>query len=122
MMGKGSPRCGRIGDLLHRELAKLISDEFGGPKFGMITVSGVAVSDDLSYARVYITVLQDDKETLCMTALNDSAVFFRTQMSKQLSLRAVPKLKFYFDSSLRSGTRMDELLDSVKDQTTDEDL
>jgi len=121
-MGKGSPRCGRVSDLLHREISKIISSDFSAPKYGMITVSGVNVSEDLTFARVYVTVLQDGKEEHSVDALNNAATFFRTEMSKTLKLRVVPKMKFYFDESLKTGTRMDQLLDSVKDQSNNEDI
>lgn len=113
-MPKGDgQRTGRVGDLLHRELARLIQEELKDPQLGMITISGVTVSDDLSFARVYVTVLQDDREEISMQALNNSANNFRAQMAKTLKLRIIPKIKFYYDTSLRNGTRMDQLINRI---------
>lgn len=120
-MVRRSSRSGRLGDLLHREISKLIRDECTDPRLGMVTISGVVVTDDLSFARVYITVLEDEKRKNSLEALNHAAGFFRTQLSKHLTLRVVPKIKFIYDHSLATGSRMDELLNSVKPQNNNED-
>lgn len=119
-MARNSSRSGRLSDVLHRELAKLIRVECTDPRLGMVTVSGVDVTDDLSFARVYITVLEADKQKSSIEALNHAAGFFRTQLSKHLTLRIVPKLSFYYDESLATGARMDQLLASIKDNTPPE--
>lgn len=115
-MVRNSSRSGRLGDLLQREISKLIRDELTDPRLGMITISGVVVTDDLSFARVYVTVLEDDKRDISIEALNNAAGFFRTQLSKHLTLRIVPKVKFIYDNSLADGSRMDALLNSIKPQ------
>lgn len=119
-MAKSSARSGRLGDLLHREISMLIRDQIKDPRLGMVTISGVSVTDDLSFARVYVTVMEDDRRDGSIDALNHAAGFFRTQLSKHLTTRIVPKLKFIYDDSLITGSRMDALLNSVKPQETDE--
>jgi ribosome-binding factor A len=114
-MVRRSSRSGRLSDLLQRELSKLIRDECTDPRLGMVTISGVVVADDLSFARVYVTVLEDEKLESSIEALNHAAGFFRTQLSKHLTLRVVPRLRFIYDDSLRTGSRMDQLLKSVVD-------
>lgn len=113
-MTRSSPRSGRVGDLLHRELAKLIRDKCSDPRVGMVTISGVAVTDDLSFARVYITVLDDQRQKETVDVLNGAAGFFRTQLSKNWNTRVVPKIQFIYDNSLATGNRIDMLLNSVK--------
>lgn len=119
-MARNSSRSGRLGDVLHREIAKLIRDECTDPRLGMVTISGVVVNDDLSFAKVYVTVLEDEKRTASLEALNHAAGFFRSQLSKHLTVRIVPKLKFIYDSSLVTGSRMDQLLNSVKPHDIDD--
>lgn len=118
-MKRRSSRSGRLSDLLQRELSALIRDECTDPRLGMVTISGVSVTEDLSFARVYITVLEDEKQKDSVEALNHAAGFFRTQLSKHLSLRIVPKIRFIYDDSLANGSRMDQLLNSVKPQDED---
>ena len=112
-MTKSSSRRGRLSDVLHRELAKLIRDEVSDPRIGMVTISGVEVSDDLSFAKVYVTVMNDEQQESSIEALNHAAGFFRTQLSKHLTLRVAPRVRFIYDDSLRLGSRIDQLLKSV---------
>ena len=114
MSSKGSSRVGRVGDVLHRELAKLIRDESKDPRLGMVTISGVEVSRDLSHARVFVTVMEDDKRDQSIEALNHAAGFFRSQLAKGVVLRSVPRLKFIYDESIVVGNRMSALIDSTK--------
>lgn len=118
-MVRRTSRSGRLSDLLQRELSKLIRDECTDPRLGMVTISGVMVTDDLSFARVFITVLEDEKQKSSLEALNHAAGFFRTQLSKHLTLRIVPKIRFIYDDSLRTGSRMDQLLKSVVDHNAE---
>jgi len=110
---KPSLRMERVQDLLHRELAKLISKECKDPRLGMVTVSAVIVSRDLAHAKVFITIFEDEKQTQSLEILNNSAGFLRCMLAKQLVMRTVPSLRFIFDSSLQTGNVMDTLIDSV---------
>lgn len=112
-MVKNTSRCGRMGDLIQRELSRLIRDDFSAPTYGMITVSSVLVTEDLSYARIYFTVLDDSKLQFSSDELNNAVGFFRTQLAKKLTTRTVPKLKFIHDNSLNIGSRIDQLLSTV---------
>lgn len=112
---RNSSRAGRLGDLMHRELAVMIRDECKDPRLGMVTISSVEVTHDLSFARVFVTVLEDEKQDISVEALNHAAGFFRMQMAKKVTLRTVPKISFIYDHSLNTGSRMDQLLNSLKD-------
>lgn len=117
-MAKNTSRCGRLGDLMQREISRLIRDDFSDPRYGMITVSAVLVTEDLSYARVFVTVLNDSQQISSLAELNDAVGYFRTQVAKKLSTRIVPKIRFFYDDSLVEGAKMDRLLNSIstKDQ------
>lgn len=115
-MPKNSSRADRVGDLLQRELSKIIASELSYSDTGMITISGVSVSDDLSYAKVYVTVLQDDKRDHAMSVLHNNENHFRGLLSKTIKLRITPKIKFVYDESINVGNRMEQLLESIKDK------
>lgn len=120
-MVRNTARSGRLGDLMHRELARLIRDECTDPRVGMVTISSVSVTEDLSYARIYVTVMQDDRQETTIEALNHASGFFRMQLSKKVTTRTVPKIRFFYDPSLKIGTRIEQLLNSVADNTKDKD-
>jgi ribosome-binding factor A len=116
-------RTRRVGEQIQRELAVLVRDEIKDPRLGMISVTGAEVSRDLSYATVYVSVLGDDKSvTESLAVLNRAAGFLRHRLGQSMRIRAVPQLKFEFDSSLQEGARMDALINAaVSGNRPDED-
>ena len=115
-MAKEFGRSQRVGDFLKRELASLIQFEVRDPRVGMVSVTDVEVSRDMSHAKVFVTVL--GKETQEETAesievLNQAAGFLRTQVAKSNNARTTPKLRFYFDSSVGRGQQLSKLIDDA---------
>lgn len=130
-MSEMTARAQRIADQIQREIAVLIQLEVSDPRVGMVSVTGVDVSNDLAYAKIYITVLnslagdeQINADTLSepgvldqleieenLKALKKASGFLRTLLAKRLRLRVVPKLQFYYDSSIEQGQRLSDLID-----------
>ena len=112
-MAKEYSRTQRVADHLQRELAGLIQHEVRDPRVGMVNITAVTVSRDLGYAKVYYTVLgcensEDAREST--EVLNKAAGFLRSQLSRDSSMRRLPQLRFYFDSSVGQGRHMEDLI------------
>lgn len=117
----GSDRIDRINDVMHRLIARVLHDEFKDPRIGMVTVSNVDVSRDLSHAKVYVTVFEEEKIKETLEILNGAAGFFRGEISHGVHLRSVPKIRFYFDDSVLKGSRIESLLAGDHPHSTDEE-
>ena len=112
-MPKEYSRTQRVADYLQRELAMLIQREVRDPRVGMVSITGVDVSRDLGHARVYYTVLGSDSSedaAVSTAALNKAAGFLRSQIARESTMRSVPQLKFYFDSSVSRGRELEDLI------------
>jgi len=112
-----SVRTQRIGDEIQKNLAQLLQTELKDPRVGFVTVSGVKVSKDLSYANVYVTWMHANSAADCepqLEALKKASGFLRTRLSKQLNTRATPHLRFHFDPSYITGQKMDTLFAELK--------
>lgn len=117
-MAKEYSRTQRVADYLQRELAGIIQREVRDPRLGMVSVTGVQVSRDLGYAKVYYTLLGADnsEEAAEATAvLNKASGFLRSQVSKDSAMRSVPQLRFYFDASVGRGRDMETLIRRAAD-------
>ncbi len=114
-MAKEFSRTQRIGDQMQRELAQLIQREVKDPRLGLITITAVDVSRDLSHAKVFITVMgKDDDEDAVKSSLrilNDASGFLRMQLGKAMKLRTVPQLHFNYDASVRRGVELTSLIE-----------
>lgn len=107
-------RTRRVGEQVKRTLGELIQRELRDPRVGWVTITAVNVTSDFSHATVYFTLFGEDssvEETL--KALDHSAGFLRSRLSKSLQLRTVPLLHFRHDESVEHGSDMESLIDKV---------
>ncbi len=119
-MAKEYSRTQRIADQIQREMAELIQREIKDPRLGMTTVNDVRVSKDLSYADVYVTVLNTaniDDETAAeasVEVLRNAAGFLRGELGHRIKLRVMPHLRFHYDRTLVQGRRLSTLIDKAR--------
>lgn len=125
-MAREFSRSRRVAQQIQKELAQIVSREVKANELGMITINEVDLSSDLSYAKVYFTILNDDAENIksAITRLNEQAPLLRSMMGSAMRLRIVPELKFYYDKSLSEGIRMTSLVNQAvrKDKANNPEL
>lgn len=115
-MAKEYSRTQRVGDFIKRELSTLIQFEVRDPRVGMVSITDVAMSRDMSHAKVFCTVLGKETEQEAeenLEALNKAAGFLRSQLAKINTSRSTPKLRFYFDVSVVRGQQLSNLIDNA---------
>lgn len=120
-MARDFSRAQRVSQEMQKEIAIILQREVKDPRIGMATVSGVEISRDLAYAKVFVTFLnlshgeESDEERVenGLKALNEAAGFIRSLLGKAMRLRVVPELTFEYDNSLVEGMRMSNLVSNV---------
>ena len=91
-MSRDFSRTVRVADQIQRELALLIQNEIMDPRIGMVTLTGVEVTRDYAYAKVFYTALGGDGNTqLTEDGLKHAAGFLRSQLADKIRLRVVPQ-------------------------------
>ena len=123
-MPRDFPRTRRVGEQLQRELATLIRDEISDPRIGMVSVSAVEVSRDLSHAKVFFSTLGSEAQAQAsLEVLQGAAGFLRRLLGQRLKMRSVPQLHFKPDHSLEQGAHLSSLIDSAirADRDSDSD-
>ena len=112
-----SPRASRVGEQIHKEISALLVRGLKDPRIGFATITAVDVTSDLHLARVYFTVMGDEKvRSETEKGLKSSIPFIRRELGKRLRLRYVPDLSFQYDSSLEYGNRIEALLQEINEQ------
>lgn len=112
-MAQEFSRALRVGEQIRRELAEEIR-KLKDPRIGMVTITDVEVSKDLSVARVYYSVLgEDDVITSTQKGLDRAAGFLRRELGHAMRLRVVPELRFHYDDTELKGNRLDRLIDEA---------
>jgi ribosome-binding factor A len=112
-MGRGN-RERRQGQEIQRLLPDLIRQELKDPRVtGLITITAVEVSHDLSQAKVFVTVLNSPDADLSLERLNRGSSFLRSGLAQRLRARSVPALRFVYDESVERGVRLARLIESA---------
>lgn len=112
MIAKDYSRVDRVAGLIQRKLAQIIQTEIKDPRLPrFITVSAVKVSNDLSLAKVYITIFGEQLDRdMVLDILNNSSGFLRTALARSMKLRIIPKLRFVYDESIEYGNSLRNLI------------
>lgn len=118
-----SRRTERVSSTIQQELAQIMMRELNDPRLtGMPSITRVKVSDDLSIADVFITVMgTPGQQTACLNALKHSAGLMRSKLTRQMTLRIAPYLKFHLDEDLKKELALQELLQKVADENAELD-
>ncbi len=104
----------KLANLIKKEISNIIQFEVKDRKMGLVTVTDVEVTADLSYAYIYYTILDNpDRKEEDIRNLEHAGGFIRTSLSKKLNTYKCPKLIFRLDDSLEKGNRIDSILKDV---------
>jgi ribosome-binding factor A len=107
-------RTGRVSEQIKKELSILIQTELKDPRIGFVTVTGVDVTNDLSQAKVYLSVFGDEeKKAESLKWIDKANGFLRTEIGKRIRLRHTPELIFKIDESVAYGSRIEKLLGEI---------
>lgn len=115
-------RIERIESELKKQIALAIQDGVKDPRVrGLISVLRVTVDTELSYAKVYVSILgADGSEEEVVKGLNSAQGYIKAKINKQMRLRALPQLHFVYDDSLAYGAFMNQKLTELVKEDTNE--
>ncbi len=103
-------RMGRVNEELQRELAALIPTVKDPRVTGMISVTRVDATNDLRYAKVYVSMLDKSSAREVVKGLKSAAGYLRREVGHALNLRYTPELLFIEDDSIDRGAHILEML------------
>ncbi len=113
-MPESRNRLERINEEYRKELSNIINYKLKNPNAtGLISVIKVKVTNDLKFAKVYVSILnaKDVKQTLA--ALKSASGFLRSELAKSVNLRNTPELIFELDDSIEYGAKIDSILKEI---------
>jgi ribosome-binding factor A len=118
---KGSSRRPeQVGETLRQVITDALAREVRDPRVGFVTVTAVLVTNDLSHARVLVSVPGEESDkTRALEGLQSAAGFLRSRAARTLTTRSVPQLHFELDRGLQHAARINELLNTVRREDQD---
>lgn len=114
MPNKNNNRMGRIDEEFKKEISNIIAYDLKNPNItGMISVTKVNVTNDLKYAKVFVSVLNSKNIKETLAGLKKSSGFVRSELAKRVNLRNTPEIIFELDDSIAYGARIDTILKDI---------
>jgi ribosome-binding factor A len=118
--GTSRRRPEQVAEIVRQVLAEAITREVRDPRVGLVTVTRVMVSGDLSHAQVLIMAPGDEDARLrALEGLKSAAGFLRTRIAKALATRTIPELHFELDRGLEHAARINAMLADLKREAED---
>lgn len=115
-----SKRSEKVAEAIHQIVSGLLIRGLKDPRVGFVTVTGVTMTDDLSIARIYFSVVGDEEQKKnTLAGLKSAAGFIRKEVGSQLKLRHVPEIQFRFDESLERANTIERLLRQIHEEDHD---
>ena len=119
-MRQPSRRPEQVAGTIRQVIADALTREVRDPRVGFVTVTGVIVTNDLSHARVMVSIPGDEAEkTRALQGLQSAAGFLRSRAARALTTRTVPELHFELDKGVEHAARIEELLQSIRREEQD---
>jgi ribosome-binding factor A len=106
-------RMRRVDEAVRAVLSDAISKDLQDPRVGFVTVTAVKTSPDLRHARVYVSVLGDERRADSLSGLRSARGFLQSRVAAELTLKHTPAITFEYDESVDRGMRISQLLDEV---------
>ena len=106
-------RIKRLNHAFMEEISMILMEEVRDEDLKFVTITGFYITNDLSYAKVYFTVLDKDKKEKVLEDINNAASFIRGKLSERIEIRHTPELKFIYDDSIEYGEKIEKIIDKL---------
>ncbi|MBU0881126.1 MAG: 30S ribosome-binding factor RbfA [Candidatus Omnitrophica bacterium] len=116
-----SQRSGRVQEAIRQEVSSIIHSQIRDPRLGFLTITGVELTKDLRYARIYFSVLGGDKEKkLALRGLNSAKGYIKGLLGDRIKLRYMPDIEFKIDETLERTRNIYDLFEKIKKEKKDD--
>ena len=114
-----SVKIERLNNLFLSELSKIIFKEIKNPLIKTVNLTGVEITNDLSFAKVYFTCMDSDKDKI-LNELEGSKGFLRSKLANNIEIRHTPELIFIYDNSIEYGMNIERIIKEIHDKENEQ--
>lgn len=111
-----SVKLERLGSTFAKVISEILAREVKDENVKLATITGCEITNDLSFAKIYFTVLDSSKKEETIKALERSKSFIRGEISKRVDVRHTPELRFIFDESVEYGNKIEKIIDDINNK------
>lgn len=110
-----SIKAERVASEIVKEISAIILTESDDTNFKNVSITAAEVTNDLSYAKIYFTSLDENRDEI-IKEINEASSFFRTLLAERLDVRQIPELKFIYDESIEYAEHIEKIIDEINNK------
>ena len=99
-----------------KEISYILASEVKDKDLKYVTITDCHVTNDLSFAKVYFMILDENRKDIVLEALQNASGFIRKNLMERLEIRYVPELEFVYDESIAYGKKIEEKIQQIHDK------
>ncbi len=108
-----SVKIDRLNSIFIKEISYILANEIKDKDIKFVTITDCKITNDLSFAKVYFTVLDDTKIKETTEALKSASTFIRKELSQRVEVRHTPELTFVYDESIAYGKKIENIIEKI---------
>ena len=109
-----SIKIDRLNNSFVEQISKIIRTEIKDSRINFVTVTACKITNDLSFAKVYVTVLDDKERDNIIKLLNKASNFIERELSKRVEIRKMPNITFVYDESLEYAANIENIIERIE--------
>ena len=110
-----SVKIDRLNNIFVEEISKIIHTEIKDKDVSFVTITDVRITNDLSFAKVYFTTLDNDRMKV-LKALNKARSFIRSSLCDNVKIRKMPEIQFVYDESIEYGKKIEDIIERINNE------
>ena len=103
----------RIASNIVKEISYILAVEIKDSDIKFVTVTDCKLTTDLSFAKIYVTVLDETKKESTLKALIDARHYIRRELADRIDIRHIPELEFIYDESIEYGKKIEDIIEKI---------
>ena len=110
-----SVKIDRLNNMFVEEISKIIHQEIKDRDINFVTITEARITNDLSFAKIYITTMDNDREKV-LKALNKASSYIRTMLCDRVKIRKMPEIHFVYDESIEYGKKIEDIIERINNE------
>ena len=109
-----SVKIERLEHAFVEKVGYILQSEIKDERIHFVTVTAAKITNDLSFAKIYVTILDDNEKDSMLKVLNKASGFIERELAKKVEIRKMPKITFVYDESIEYANRIESIIEEIE--------
>ncbi len=104
----------RLNNAFVEQISRILKTEIKDERIQFVTVTAASITNDLSFAKVYVTILNDKEKEQILKLLNNASGFIERELAKRVEIRKMPNITFVYDESIEYANNIENIIERIE--------